>query len=65
MAGKTDVLVGLVHSAFIHVPLPMVAESKKRLAPDGEMWMGVLEATGQPHWCQEAGSRQLVASGRE
>jgi 6-phosphofructokinase 1 len=65
MAGKTDVLVGLIHSAFIHVPLPMVAESKKRLAPDGEMWMGVLEATGQPHWCQEAGSRQLVASGRE
>ena len=65
MAGKSDLLVGLLHAAFIHVPLPMVAESKKRLSPVGEMWMGVLEATGQPHWCQEAvdGGRCAVDGG--
>jgi 6-phosphofructokinase 1 len=55
MAGKTDVLIGLIHTAFIHVPLPRVAESRKRLSPAGELWMGVLEATGQPHWQEMVG----------
>jgi len=48
MAGKTDVLIGLMHDVFIHVPIPLVIRGRKRISPEGELWMGVIEATGQP-----------------
>lgn len=48
MAGKTDVLVGHWHNAFIHVPIPAVISRRKRLDPTSGLWMSVLEATGQP-----------------
>jgi 6-phosphofructokinase 1 len=50
MAGKTDMLVGLRHDYFIHVPLPLVAHNEKRLDPESDLWMGVLAATGQEKW---------------
>jgi 6-phosphofructokinase 1 len=50
MAGKTDVLVGRVHSQFIHVPLPAVIGQKKRLSPEDEAWATVLAITGQEKW---------------
>jgi 6-phosphofructokinase 1 len=48
MAGKTDVLIGYWHNAFIHVPLPAVIRRRKRLSPHSGIWMAVLSATGQP-----------------
>ena len=48
MAGKTDVLIGLWNDVFIHVPIPLAIAGKKRVSPEGELWMGVIEATGQP-----------------
>lgn len=48
MAGKTDVLVGRWHRVFTHVPLAAVTGEKKRIDPDGQLWLAVLEATGQP-----------------
>ncbi|MEM7052226.1 MAG: ATP-dependent 6-phosphofructokinase [Acidobacteriota bacterium] len=48
MAGKTDMLVGFWHGVFINVPIPAVVSRKKTMAPDGGLWMGVLENTGQP-----------------
>jgi 6-phosphofructokinase 1 len=48
MAGKTDLLVGIWHNAFVHVPLGAVVLRKKRLSPTGETWTAVLSATGQP-----------------
>ena len=50
MAGKTDMLIGMQHNAFIHVPIATATAEKKRLSPESETWLGVLEATGQPHW---------------
>ena len=46
MAGKTDMIVGLQHSVFIHVPISMATEQRKRLS--SEEWAMVVTATGQP-----------------
>ncbi|MEM7483286.1 MAG: ATP-dependent 6-phosphofructokinase [Acidobacteriota bacterium] len=48
MAGKTDVLIGFWHGVFVHVPIPAVVRREKTMEPDGGLWMGVLENTGQP-----------------
>jgi len=48
MAGKTDVMVGRWHRAFTHVPLSMVLAESRRIDPDRELWLSVIEATGQP-----------------
>jgi len=55
MAGKTDVLIGLWHNVFLHVPIPLVNSQQRRLSPESEMWLGVLQATGQPRWGSRAG----------
>lgn len=46
MAGKTDMIVGLQHGVFIHVPIPMATHKRKRLS--NEEWAAVVTATGQP-----------------
>jgi len=48
MAGKTDMIVGLWHDLFTHVPIPITIESRKKVSPDGALWLSVLESTGQP-----------------
>ena len=47
MAGKTSMLVGLMRDEFVHLPLRNVG-SRKRVEPEGNVWVRVLEATGQP-----------------
>ncbi len=47
MAGKTGMLVGLMKDEFVHLPLKAVT-SGKRVDPAGNLWMRVLESTGQP-----------------
>jgi len=49
MAGKTGLVIGLLHDHFIHVPIELLATQQKRLDPDGPTWSAVLAATGQPH----------------
>lgn len=48
MAGNTGVLVGRWHGRFVHVPMALAIRSRKRVDPDGSLWMSVIEATGQP-----------------
>ncbi len=48
MAGKTDLVIGRWHRLFTHVPLPVSIGQKKRLDPDGDLWLAVTETTGQP-----------------
>lgn len=50
MAGKTDMLIGRLHRAFTYVPLQLVLSAKKRMDPDGELWLAVTESTGQPRF---------------
>lgn len=48
MAGKTGLIIGLVHDRFVHVSIEEVVKRKKRLSPDSELWHAVLACTGQP-----------------
>jgi len=48
MAGKTDIVIGLWHGLFTHVPLPLATSSRKKISPESELWRNVIEATGQP-----------------
>jgi 6-phosphofructokinase 1 len=50
MAGKTDVLIGLEHSQFLHVPICTAVSCKKYLSPESDLWQRVIESTGQPAW---------------
>ena len=46
MAGKTGMLIGLVHDYTIHVPISLVCNEKKRMSPKGDLWTAVLMCTG-------------------
>jgi 6-phosphofructokinase 1 len=48
MAGKTNMLVGRWHGAFVHLPLEMVTRGRRKVDPNSELWHAVLESTGQP-----------------
>ena len=48
MAGKTGMVVGLYNDVFVHLPLRSVASKRKTVDPEGNIWMRVLESTGQP-----------------
>jgi len=48
MAGKTGLMIGLLHECFVHVPMDAVSKEKKCMNPDGDLWHSVLSATGQP-----------------
>ncbi|MBQ9238846.1 MAG: ATP-dependent 6-phosphofructokinase [Treponema sp.] len=48
MAGKTKMVVGLVHEKFVHIPIKMVTAHRNVVDPEGAMWRDALDATGQP-----------------
>jgi 6-phosphofructokinase 1 len=47
MAGKTGLLVALMKDEYVHLPL-VAAVSRRKIDPQGNVWLRVLEATGQP-----------------
>jgi len=47
MAGKTSMLVGLIKDEYVHLPFRIVTSGSK-VNPEGNVWMRVLETTGQP-----------------
>ncbi len=48
MAGKTNMMVGLWHNVFVHVPIGLTTRYRKRINPESALWRSVLEVTGQP-----------------
>ena len=48
MAGKTGMLVGRWHGSFVHLPLELVIQGRRKVDPTQELWHCVLESTGQP-----------------
>ena len=48
MAGRTEMVVGRWHGRFVHIPIPLAVSHRNQVAPDGDLWLSVLEATGQP-----------------
>ena len=48
MAGRTGMVVGRRHNRFIHVPISLAVSARNQVAPDGDLWLSVLEGTAQP-----------------
>lgn len=48
MAGKTGMVVGRWNNTFTHVPIRMVIRRRNTIPPDSQLWLDVLETTGQP-----------------
>ena len=48
MAGKTGLVIGLMHDKFIHVPIELLTTNKKSMDVNGLVWSSTLAATGQP-----------------
>jgi 6-phosphofructokinase 1 len=48
MAGFTSMIVARWHGRFIHLPIALATASRHQVDPHGDLWMSVLEATGQP-----------------
>ncbi len=48
MAGRTAMVVGRWHGRFVHLPIALATGSRNQVDPNGDLWMSVLEATGQP-----------------
>jgi 6-phosphofructokinase 1 len=48
MAGFTSMIVARWHGRFIHLPIALATAGRNQVDPHGDLWMSVLEATGQP-----------------
>jgi 6-phosphofructokinase 1 len=48
MAGNTEVLIGRWHGRFVHVPMGLATRTRKQVEPTLDLWMSVIESTGQP-----------------
>ena len=48
MAGKTKIVVGLVHNVFVHLPIGLTVSVTNRIDPESSLWRDVIEATQQP-----------------
>ncbi len=48
MAGRTEMVVGRWRGRFVHIPMALAVSRRNEVCPDGDLWLSVLEATGQP-----------------
>jgi 6-phosphofructokinase 1 len=48
MAGRTEVIVARRRRRFVHIPMALAVSRRNHVDPLGDLWMSVLEATGQP-----------------
>ncbi|MCR4789950.1 MAG: ATP-dependent 6-phosphofructokinase [Treponemataceae bacterium] len=48
MAGKTKIVIGLVHDKYVHIPTKLVTQSRNKVNPEGSLWRDAIDATGQP-----------------
>lgn len=48
MAGNTEMLIGRWHGRFVHVPLPLATRFRKQVDVSEDLWISVVESTGQP-----------------
>lgn len=48
MAGKTDMVVGRWHGHHVNLPISVVTVRRRKVSLQGDLWLSVLEATGQP-----------------
>ena len=63
MAGRTAMVVGRWHGRFVHIPIPVATGGRNQVDPNGDLWMSVLEATGQPERLLAAPLAAFAVSG--
>jgi len=48
MAGKTKIVIGLVHDKYVHIPISMATLKRNTVDPESSLWRDCLDATLQP-----------------
>ncbi|MBX2841361.1 MAG: ATP-dependent 6-phosphofructokinase [Flammeovirgaceae bacterium] len=48
MTGRTNFIVSRWNNKFVYVPIAEAVRKRKKIDLEGELWLNVLEATGQP-----------------
>jgi 6-phosphofructokinase 1 len=48
MSGRTEMVVGRYRRRFVNIPMRMAVSRRNTVDPNGDLWMAVLESTGQP-----------------
>ncbi|MDD7014656.1 MAG: ATP-dependent 6-phosphofructokinase [Spirochaetales bacterium] len=48
MAGKTKIVIGLVHDKYVHIPIAMATLQRNVVDPESSLWRDCLDATLQP-----------------
>ncbi|MCH5294477.1 MAG: ATP-dependent 6-phosphofructokinase [Treponema sp.] len=48
MAGKTKIVIGLVHDKYVHIPITMATLKRNIVDPESSLWRDCLDATLQP-----------------
>lgn len=48
MSGRTGMVVGYLNGQFIHIPMQLATSKRKKIDTNGQLWLSVLEETGQP-----------------
>ncbi len=48
MSGRTEVIVSRWHNRFVHVPIGLAVRERYCVDPNGDLWLSVIESTGQP-----------------
>jgi 6-phosphofructokinase 1 len=48
MSGRTKMVVGKRHNHYVHLPMTIMAKGRQQVDPNSDIWLSVLEATGQP-----------------
>ncbi|MCL2382076.1 MAG: ATP-dependent 6-phosphofructokinase [Treponema sp.] len=48
MAGKTNLIIGLVNNEFVHLPIKAVISQRNHVDPESSLWRDTLDATHQP-----------------
>jgi 6-phosphofructokinase 1 len=48
MAGRTKVLIGMVHGQYVHLPVKAAVSRRNYVDPEGPLWRDAVDATQQP-----------------
>ena len=48
MAGRTKVLIGIVHGQYVHIPVKAAVSRRNYVDPEGALWRDAVDATQQP-----------------
>ena len=48
MSGRTEMVVGRYRRRFVHIPMAAAVSRRNMVDPQGDLWLAVLQSTGQP-----------------